>query len=365
VIFADGCGVEELGGGCFQGCGSLRQVVLPGALKKINPLSFELCKKLERITVPASVEEIDTYAFAYCEAMTEVTIPENSRLKKIGNVAFLDCENLTEIVLPASLEMIGARAFARCTSLAKVRFPQGSAIKTIDTEAFGSETGSLPIQLEYVEGDTAAKAVIDGYVAWAKSQGWTHVTSKAVAPPPAAPSSDPAPAADLQTACSVSDLQDQTVSAGDSKPALIIKSGDKTLTEGSDYDLTWSGLGQVGTASVTITGKGAYSGSITKTFRILPKGTRITGLTKGRKQASVKWKKQSKQTDGYEIQYSTKKDFSKAVRTKRITGRKKTSAVIKKLKAKKTYYVRIRTWKKVNGERYYSLWSSAKKVKIR
>ena len=98
---------------------------------------------------------------------------------------------------------------------------------------------------------------------------------------------------------------------------------------------------------------------------ILPKGTKITSLKKGRKQAAVKWKKQTKQTDGYEIQYSTKKDFSKSVKTKRITGKKKTSAVIKKLKAKKTYYVRIRTWKKVNGERYYSLWSSAKKVKIR
>ena len=370
VIFADGCGVEELGDNCFSTCGALEQVILPGSLKKISFNAFERCKNLEGISIPASVEEIDIYAFAYCEAMTQVTIPENSRLKKIGNVAFYDCGNLTQIVLPASLETIGKRAFAKCTSLAKVSFPQGSAIKTIDTEAFGLETGSLPIQLEYVEGDTQTKAAVDSYIAWAKSQGWTHVTSKAVAPPPAP--TPPAPAlsgsvtaSDLPSTCSVPDLPDQTVSAGDSKPALIIKSGDKTLTEGTDYDLAWSGLGKVGTASVTITGKGAYSGNITKTFRILPKGTKITSLKKGRKQAAVKWKKQTKQTDGYEIQYSTKKDFSKSVKTKRISGRKKTSAVIKKLKAKKTYYVRIRTWKKVNGERYYSLWSSAKKVKIR
>ena len=362
VTFADGCGVKELGDNCFGSCGTLKQVILPGSLKKISFNAFELCEKLEGISIPASVEEIDTYAFAYCKAMTQVTIPENSGLKKIGNVAFYDCENLTQIVLPASLETIGNRAFAKCTSLVKVSFPQGCAIKTIDTEAFGSETGSLPIQLIYVEGDTAAKAAIDGYITWAQSKGWTHVTSKAVAPPSLIGS---ATGSDLQTTCIVSDLQDQTVSAGDSKPALIVKSGDKTLTEGTDYDLAWSGLGKVGKASVTITGKGAYSGSITKTFRILPKGTRITGLTKGRKQASVKWKKQAKQTDGYEIQYSTKKDFSKSVKTKRISGRKKTSAVIKKLKAKKTYYVRIRTWKKVNGERYYSLWSRAKKIKIR
>ena len=69
--------------------------------------------------------------------------------------------------------------------------------------------------------------------------------------------------------------------------------------------------------------------------------------------------------DGYQIQYSTSKKFAKGNKTKTISKNKTTSYTIKKLKKKKTYYVRIRTYKKVSGKTYYSGWSSVKKVKIK
>ncbi|MFR8616964.1 MAG: fibronectin type III domain-containing protein [Anaerostipes hadrus] len=55
----------------------------------------------------------------------------------------------------------------------------------------------------------------------------------------------------------------------------------------------------------------------------------------------------------------------KESKTKTISKNKTTSYTIKKLKKKKTYYVRIRTYKKVSGKTYYSEWSSMKKVKIK
>ena len=68
---------------------------------------------------------------------------------------------------------------------------------------------------------------------------------------------------------------------------------------------------------------------------------------------------------GYQIQYATKKDFSNAKKVT-VKGAKTTKATIKKLKAKKTYYVRIRTYKKCavfwNA---YSSWSKAKKIKTK
>lgn len=54
---------------------------------------------------------------------------------------------------------------------------------------------------------------------------------------------------------------------------LIVKSGSKTLTSGKDYTLTYSNNVKVGTATITITGKGSYKGTIKKTFKItLSKG---------------------------------------------------------------------------------------------
>ena len=85
--------------------------------------------------------------------------------------------------------------------------------------------------------------------------------------------------------------------------------------------------------------------------------------TKGKKLV-VKWKKNTA-GNGYQIQYSTSKKFAKGNKTKTISKNKTTSYTIKKLKKKKTYYVRIRTYKKVSGKTYYSGWSSVKKATIK
>ena len=82
------------------------------------------------------------------------------------------------------------------------------------------------------------------------------------------------------------------------------------------------------------------------------------------KKLVVKWNKNTA-GNGYQIQYSTSKKFAKGNKTKTISKNKTTSYTIKKLKKKKTYYVRIRTYKKVSGKTYYSGWSSVKKATIK
>ena len=85
--------------------------------------------------------------------------------------------------------------------------------------------------------------------------------------------------------------------------------------------------------------------------------------SKGKKLV-VKWGKNTA-GNGYQIQYSTSKKFAKGNKTKTISKNKTTSYTIKKLKKKKTYYVRIRTYKKVSEKTYYSGWSSVKKATIK
>ncbi|MCI9488564.1 MAG: hypothetical protein HFG97_00845 [Dorea sp.] len=133
------------------------------------------------------------------------------------------------------------------------------------------------------------------------------------------------------------------------------------------YSVTYKNNKNVGRASVTVTLKGNYKGTLTKTFDILPKGTGISKLKGSVKGFKATWKKQSTQTNGYEIQYSTNKKFTKkASKIKAVAKKTAKSKSITGLKAKKTYYVRIRTYKKVkiNGKskKMYSSWSKAKKV---
>lgn len=129
--------------------------------------------------------------------------------------------------------------------------------------------------------------------------------------------------------------------------------------------MTYNDNKNVGQATATITFKNGYSGTIKKTFTIKPKGTSISKISASKKGFTVKWKKQKSQTTGYELQYSTSSKFKGAKTLKNIKA-KATSKKVTKLKARKKYYVRIRTYKtvKVNGKstKVYSGWSKAKKV---
>jgi len=108
-----------------------------------------------------------------------------------------------------------------------------------------------------------------------------------------------------------------------------------------------------------------YYGGCDCDFRIVPKGTKIAKLKAGKKSFTVKWKKQTSQTKGYEIQYSLKKNFASGKKTVKIKKTKTTSKTIKKLKKKKVYYVRVRTYAKAGGTMLYSDWSPVKKVKTK
>ena len=91
----------------------------------------------------------------------------------------------------------------------------------------------------------------------------------------------------------------------------------------------------------------------------------MKSLNAAKKKLTVKWAKQTKETTGYQIQYTTDAKFKKSIKTKTISKNKTTSASLGNLKSKKKYYVRIRTYKKVGSEKYYSLWSKVKKATVK
>ena len=142
------------------------------------------------------------------------------------------------------------------------------------------------------------------------------------------------------------------------------------LVEGIDYTLTYSNNKNVGIATCKITGIEPFYGSRTVHFAIYPKGTSITKVVPAKKAFTVKWLKQSKKMSkkritGYVVEWSRYKNFSDPVKRKTVKGYKKTSLKIKNLKAKKKYYVRVRTYYKTTNDTFYSSWSPAKSVKTK
>ena len=95
-----------------------------------------------------------------------------------------------------------------------------------------------------------------------------------------------------------------------------------------------------------------------------PKSAKIKKVKPAKKAVSVEWKKVSG-IKGYQVQVATDKKFKKNKKTATVKKQKTTKVTIKKLKAKKKYYVRIRTYKTVKGKKIYSSWSKVKKVKTK
>lgn len=94
-----------------------------------------------------------------------------------------------------------------------------------------------------------------------------------------------------------------------------------------------------------------------------PAKTKVQKISTGKKSITAQWKKVAG-VSAYQVQIATNKKFSKNKKTFKVS-KKSTKVKIKKLKAKKVYYVRVRSYKKVNGKKVYSKWSTVRKVKTK
>ena len=142
--------------------------------------------------------------------------------------------------------------------------------------------------------------------------------------------------------------------------SITVKYNGKTLKKGTDYTVSYSNSKKVGTATVKIAGKGSYTGTITKTFKINPAKQEIQKLTAKSKAFFVDWAQKGSAT-GYEIQYATNSKFTSAKKVT-ITNNKTDKTTVSKLSGKKKYYVRVRSYTTVKGTKYYGAWSASKSV---
>ena len=127
---------------------------------------------------------------------------------------------------------------------------------------------------------------------------------------------------------------------------------------------------KAGIYNVKIIFTGRYNGTTEQTYKICPKGTNISNVKISKKGFVLEWKKQGKQTSGYQVQYSLNKKFTKkTVKKIMVKNNKTVSMSVKSGKTDKKYYIRIRTYKnvKTGGKtvKVFSGWSKIKTVKTK
>lgn len=150
-------------------------------------------------------------------------------------------------------------------------------------------------------------------------------------------------------------ISNQAYSGKAIKPTVTVKDGDKKLVNGTDYTVSYKNNTNIGTATVTITGKGNYTGTKTLTFKIVPKKVALTGKASGAKE-TLSWKKSLGAT-GYVVYRSVDGGkFTKLATTKSL----KYTA---KLTAGKNYQFKVRPYATVNGKKVYGSWSNIIKTK--
>lgn len=144
-------------------------------------------------------------------------------------------------------------------------------------------------------------------------------------------------------------------------PSVTVKVAGWTLTNGTDYTVSYSNNKNVGTSNIYVYGKGNYSGSLSAKFDIVPAKQQIQKLETKYKGFYIDWAQKGSAT-GYDVEYSVNSNMSGAV-SKHLTANKPDTLTVSGLSGDKTYYVRVRSYTNVNGKVYYGAWSDVKSIK--
>lgn len=278
--------------------------------------AFAYNETIKSVVIPDTVKVIDSESFINCSSLESVTI--GNSVEKINSYAFFGCEKLTKVYLPVSVNEIGSEAFGyiidpetRMDTLSK-NFTITCA-QSSEAEGYAKENG--------ISFDTYQIKIDDFVVSGIENKEYTGkpVTQK-----------------------------------------ITVKNGNDVLAEGTDFTVAYESNTKVGTAIVTITGAGSYTGEIKTNFVIDPAKQEIQKLESRFGGFYIDYVQKGSAT-GYEIQYSTDSKLSNA-KTVKVANNKTDKTTVSKLSTGKKYYVRVRSFTTVGGKTYNGKWSDVKSV---
>ena len=258
----------------FAGCSNLETINIPDGITSIYGYTFNNCRKLNNIKLPEGLTYIDDRVFYGCSSLTDLTLP--STLKTINELAFSNGPRFknNELTIPKGVTTITSRSFENIKDLKTINVENG--VTTIEKYAFADNDSltrvNLPSSITSVA-NTACKyyneekystcdIYIDKYkgsipcysnwgttgtIYW-KARDFKNTTDNTVV---------------------ISDVADQTYTGSLIAPNVTVTCNDVELVKDTDYTVSYSNNKNVGTATISITGIGDYTGTITKNFNIV------------------------------------------------------------------------------------------------
>ena len=410
-------GVTRIGAYAFYDCINLGSINIPDGVTRIGASAFAYCHNLESINIPDGVTAIEASTFAFCDSLKELVLPE--RVESLGASSLMSTDLTLTVRNPECVFTdpgmnhgtirghAGSTAEGYANSYRDITF---EAIHiwdkgTVTTAPTCTEKGVKTCKCKYCketkpeeiaidpdnhdwsawEVTTPATCTEDGVETRTCKNDKTHTETRKI---PATgkhtyattiTKAKPGKDGSIVKKCTVcGKVESKTAISAPQKivlsktaytysgkaknPTITVKDAAGKTISSSNYTVSYATTRKsIGTHKVTVTFKGSkYTGTLTAKFVINPKAPSIKSASNLVKGVKVTWKPVSGIT-GYQIQLSTNKSFknskiisaSKTATSKKITGLS-TGTVSKK------YYVRVRTYKKVSGNWYYSDWSSAK-----
>ena len=325
-------GVTSIGDWVFYNCSSLTSITIPNSVTSIGNWVFRDCTSLTSVAIPTSVTSIGDGVFYCCESLTSIEVSNNNEnysstdgvlfnKNKSELITYPAGKTDSEYAIPNSVTSIGSYAFFDCESLTSVTIP--NSVTSIGSYAFYDCTNLANVYYSGSQSDWN-KITIGDYNECLTNAA-LHCSSTPTPTPEPTPTPNPAPQPPTQP------TQESTQQAAQQTAQQQSTQNDTT------------------TAQI----------EVAKPKSVSPKKVKAA-----KKAISVEWKKVSG-VKGYQVQVATDKKFKKNKKTVTIKKQKTTKTTVKKLKAKKKYYVRVRTYKIVNGKKVYSSWSKIKTVKTK
>lgn len=293
-------------------------------------MAFDDAIGLKEVKLPDGLIRIGRCAFLECEQLEKLQIPET--VTTIGE-RFLEGSNVKELIIPASVKNMGKL---------KTQYNNGSdgALNQIENLRYLYLSGDVPedfVENERLKetgysnglGASRTLTVMINEKYWDNYQAYRESFDK-------------------DDGITFEKWDGTTIKPIEKEPA---NNNGGNNNDSSTMPSTSTSVGSVTQSSAT--------------QKTQPTAVKLLSVKnqKGKK-AKAAWKKNTK-ANGYQVQYSMKKNFKSGIKNIIIKKNKTTSIVLKKLKKKKTYYVRVRTYKKQGKKTYYSKWSNIKSVKIK
>lgn len=280
--------VKSIGKLAFYNCTSLASLTLPTSLTTIGESAFRQCSGVSSaITIPGSVTSFGKYAFQDCTMLLAVTF--GNGLKSISNAAFYNCTSLSSLTIPEGITSVGGQAFDGCTGLAGKTLTLPSTLASAYNQSFGNRYFTTIVNksdkafdhYSFLKPDEGSDFYVDASGAKVTSLGKGTYTLSGSAKTSIADAT-------------VTGVSNKTYNGKEQTQSPTVKLGDATLIAGTDYTLSYSNNVNAGTATMTVTGKGGYTGTKTATFAI------------GKAASSIKLAAQSKTYTGKVLAYTGK-----------------------------------------------------------